>query len=295
VIFIALAFRSSTALASAYGIAVTGTMIVTTTLALIVVWRVWNWSLTAAVALIVPFLLVDFTFLFANLLKVAHGGWVPLLIGGFLVVVMLTWREGASIIAAKTRRTELPIDALCRNLAKNPPYRVPGTAVFLTAEPTNAPTSLLHSLKHYKVLHEKNVMLTVIIEGVPRVSSEGRMQIEHMNSDFTRVLLRFGFMESPNVPKALALARKEGLGFEIMSTSFFLSRRSVRMDARSGKTTSSSFWQRMPMMRAATFSYPPTESWKSGRRLPSNSSRRFDLCLLWVISGRRVGPAYART
>jgi KUP system potassium uptake protein len=234
VIFIALAFRSSTALASAYGIAVTGTMIVTTTLALIVVWRVWNWSLTAAVALIVPFLLVDFTFLFANLLKVAHGGWVPLLIGGFLVVVMLTWREGASIIAAKTRRTELPIDALCRDLAKNPPYRVPGTAVFLTAEPTNAPTSLLHSLKHYKVLHEKNVMLTVIIEGVPRVSSEGRMQIEHMNSDFTRVLLRFGFMESPNVPKALALARKEGLGFEIMSTSFFLSRRSIRMDARSG-------------------------------------------------------------
>ena len=234
VIFLVLAFRSSSALASAYGVAVSGTMIVTTALALIVVWRVWNWWLTVAVALIVPFLLVDFTFLIANLLKVAHGGWVPLLIGGFIVIVMMTWREGVSIMSAKTRRTEIPIDTLCQKLEKNPPHRVSGTAIFLTAEPTNAPTSLLHSLKHYKVLHETNVILTVILEGVPRVSPQERIQIERMSCDFTRVILRFGFMESPNVPKALARARKVGLHFEAMTTSFFLSRRSVRMDARSG-------------------------------------------------------------
>jgi KUP system potassium uptake protein len=233
VIFLVLTFRSSSALASAYGVAVTGTMIATTSMALIVVWRVWNWSLEAAIMLIVPFLLVDFTFLIANLLKVAHGGWVPLLIGSFLVLVMLTWREGVRILSTKTRRMELPIEALCRNLEKSPPLQVPGTAVFLTADPANAPTSLLHSLKHYKVLHERNVILTVIIQGVPRVTPQERVQIEKIARDFTRVILRFGFMESPNVPKTLAIARKKGLSFDIMSTSFFLSRRSVRPDPRS--------------------------------------------------------------
>jgi KUP system potassium uptake protein len=234
VVFLVLAFRSSSALASAYGVAVTGTMIVTTAMALIVVWRVWNWSLTAAIALIVPFLLVDFMFLIANLLKVVHGGWVPLLIGSFLVLVMLTWRKGSGIISAKTRRLELPIEPLCQNLEKSPPLRVSGTAVFLTADPAGAPIALLHSLKHYKVLHERNVILTIIIEGVPRVSRSERVQIEKITSDFTRVILHFGFMESPHVPKALSIARKKGLVFDTMSTSFFLSRRSVRPDARSG-------------------------------------------------------------
>jgi KUP system potassium uptake protein len=233
VIFLVFVFGSSSALASAYGVAVTGTMIVTTALALIVVWRVWKWSLKAAIALIVPFLLVDFTFLIANLLKVAHGGWVPLLIGSFLVLVMLTWRKGVGILSAKTRRMELPIEPLCQNLEKSPPWRVPGTAVFLTADPASAPTSLLHSLKHYKVLHESNVILTVIMEAVPRVNQQERLQMETISGDFTRVILHFGFMESPNVPKTLALARKRGLSFDIMSTSFFLSRRSVRPDARS--------------------------------------------------------------
>ncbi len=233
-IFLVLVFRSSSALASAYGIAVTGTMIVTTAMALIVVWRVWKWSLKAAIALIVPFLLVDFIFLIANLLKVAHGGWVPLLIGSFIVLVMLTWREGVGILSAKTRRMELPIEPLCQNLEKSPPLRVPGTAVFLTADPASAPTSLLHSLKHYKVLHESNVILTVIMEAVPRVNPQERMQMEKIGRDFTRVILHFGFMKSPNVSKTLALARKKGLSFDIMSTSFFLSRRSVRPDARSG-------------------------------------------------------------
>ena len=148
---------------------------------------------------------------------------------------MLTWRRGARILAQKTRRLETPIDDLIKSLEKkNDLCRVPGTAVFLTADPESAPTALLHSLKHYKVLHERNVILTMTTETTPRVPISERVSIEPLGGSFQRVLLRFGFMETPNVPKALGLARKEGLSFDIMSTSFFLSRRSVRPDPRSG-------------------------------------------------------------
>jgi KUP system potassium uptake protein len=181
-----------------------------------------------------PFLLIDLTFLGANLLKVFSGGWVPLLIGGMVMVVMLTWRRGARILAAKTRRLETPIDSLIEALDKKQPHKVPGTAVFLTADPSSAPTALLHSLKHYKVLHEQNVVLTIITESTPRVAPAERITLEPLGKIFTRILIRFGFMETPNIPKALALARKRGLTFDIMSTSFFLSRRAVRPDPKSG-------------------------------------------------------------
>ncbi|HXG78557.1 MAG TPA: potassium transporter Kup [Methyloceanibacter sp.] len=234
VLLLVVLFRSSGALASAYGIAVTGTMVVTATLALIVIWRSWNWPLWAAAALMIPFLLIDFIFLGANMLKVFQGGWVPLLIGAMVMTVMITWRKGALILANKTRRLETPIDSLIDSLEKKEIHRVPGTAVFLTADPESAPTALLHSLKHYKVLHRQNVVLTMITETTPRVASAERVSIEPLGGSFQRVLLRFGFMETPNVPKALGFARKEGLSFDIMSTSFFLSRRSVRPDPRSG-------------------------------------------------------------
>jgi len=234
VLLLVILFKSSGALASAYGIAVTGTMVVTATLALIVVWRVWNWPLWAAAALMVPFLLIDLVFLGANLLKVFQGGWVPLLIAAMVMAVMLTWRRGARILAEKTRRLETPIDSLIESLEKTKICRVPGTTVFLTADPDRAPTALLHSLKHYKVLHERNIILTMITETTPRVSASDRVSIATLGGSFQRVILRFGFMETPNVPKALGLARKEGLSFDIMSTSFFLSRRSIRADPRSG-------------------------------------------------------------
>ena len=143
VLLLVAQFRSSSALASAYGIAVSGTMVVTALLALVVIWKSWKWPLWAAAALIVPFLLIDTTFLAANMLKVFHGGWVPLLIGGFVILIMLTWRRGAKILAAKTRRLETPIEVLIKSLEKRPPPRVPGTAVFLTATPDSAPTALL--------------------------------------------------------------------------------------------------------------------------------------------------------
>jgi KUP system potassium uptake protein len=234
VLLLVAQFRSSGALASAYGIAVTGTMVVTAMLAFLVIWKNCNWPIWGAAALMAPFLVIDLIFLGANLLKVFEGGWVPLLIGGMVMVVMLTWRKGARILAAKTRRLETPIDGLIETLDKSQPHKVPGTAVFLTADPSSAPTALLHSLKHYKVLHEQNVVLTIITESTPRVAQADRISIEPLGKVFTRILIRFGFMETPNIPKALGLARKQGLSFDIMSTSFFLSRRSVRPDVRSG-------------------------------------------------------------
>ena len=234
VLLLVALFRSSNALASAYGIAVTGTMVVTGMMAFIVIWRMWGWSPLAATALMGPFLLVDLTFLSANMLKVVEGGWVPLAIGGLVMLVMYTWRRGTRILFAKTRRLETPLDDLVRILEKKPPQRVPGTAVFLTSDPKSAPTALLHSLKHYKVLHEKNVILSVETTHTPRVESDKRVTIEPVGSTFTRVLLRFGYMETPNIPRALAIARKLGWQFDIMSTSFFLSRRSLRPATHSG-------------------------------------------------------------
>jgi KUP system potassium uptake protein len=234
VLMLVALFRSSSALASAYGIAVSGTMVVTGMMAIVVVWKVWRWSPLAAVALIAPFLCIDLIFLSANLLKVVDGGWVPLALGTMLMVVMYTWRRGTRLLYEKTRRLETPLEALVAILERKPPARVPGTAVFLTSDPTSAPTALMHSLKHYKVLHEKNVILTIETAPTPRVNPAERVRIAPVGDTFTRVNLRFGFMETPNVPKALAIARKLGWTFDIMSTSFFLSRRSLKPAAHSG-------------------------------------------------------------
>ena len=171
-------FRSSSALASAYGISVTGTMVVTAIMAFVVVHKVWGWSLPATFALIVPFVVVDTTFLGANLLKVVEGGWVPLALACVVMVVMYTWRRGMRLLLEKTRRQETPLDALVAMLEKKPPPHVPGTAVFLTSDPMSAPTALLHSLKHYKVLHDKIVILSIQTDHLPRVPIEERVRIE---------------------------------------------------------------------------------------------------------------------
>jgi KUP system potassium uptake protein len=234
VLLLVALFRSSSALASAYGIAVTGTMVVTTMMAFVVVRKVWHWAAIAAVALIAPFLFIDLTFLGANLLKVFEGGWMPLALGSVVMLVMYTWRRGSRILFDKTRRQEMPLAELVAMLERKPPQRVPGTAVFLTSDPHSAPTALLHSLKHYKVLHENNVILTVETDPMPRVDPAERVRIEPIGKTFSRIVMRFGFMETPNVPGALAIARKLGWQFDIMSTSFFLSRRTLRPAAHSG-------------------------------------------------------------
>jgi KUP system potassium uptake protein len=234
VLLLVALFRSSSSLASAYGIAVTGTMVVTAMMAFIVLWKSWKWPAWLAATLIAPFLLIDLIFLGANLLKVFEGGWMPLALGGLVILLMYTWRRGSRLLFDKTRKQETPLRGLVAMLEKKPPVQVPGTAVFLTSDPTSAPTALMHSLKHYKVLHEKNVILTVETADTPTVNLEDRVQIEQIGESFSCVTLHFGYMETPNVPKALAIARKLGWQFDIMSTSFFLSRRALRPAAKSG-------------------------------------------------------------
>jgi KUP system potassium uptake protein len=234
VVLLVLMFRSSSALASAYGIAVTGTMVVTAMMGFVVIWKVWRWPAVAAAALIAPFLLLDLTFLAANLLKVFDGGWVPLALGAIVMLLMYTWRRGSRLLFEKSRKLEFPLLDLVTMLEKRPPQRVPGTAVFLTSDPSCAPTALMHSLKHYKVLHEKNVILTIETAPTPRIEPSDRVRMEQISATFSRVTLRFGFMESPNVPKSLAIARKLGWQFDIMATSFFLSRRALKPSTNSG-------------------------------------------------------------
>jgi len=234
VMFLVLMFRTSSSLASAYGIAVSTTMVADGIMGFVVIWKLWNWRAATAAALIVPLVTVDLTFFAANLLKLLEGAWVPLLFGVAMAVMIWTWRRGSVILSDKTRRTEVPLDALIKSLEKRPPHIVKGTAVFLTSDPNFAPTALLHNLKHNKVLHEHNVVLTIETAQTPRVSLANRVRMETVSDKFATVRLRFGFMETPNVPKALAVARKLGWQFDIMSTSFFVSRRSLKPSAQSG-------------------------------------------------------------
>jgi KUP system potassium uptake protein len=221
-------FRTSSGLASAYGIAVSTTMVADGLMGFIVIWKLWNWRLASAAALMLPFVVVDTTFFAANLLKLFEGAWVPLTFGAIMAVVIWTWRRGTGILAQKTRKIEVPLQSLIKSLEKRPPHIVDGTAIFLTSDPDFVPTSLLHNLKHNKVLHQQNVILTIETDHAPRVPPARRVRMEPISERFMLVALRFGYMESPNVPQALVLARKLGWDFEMMSTSFFVSRRALK-------------------------------------------------------------------
>jgi KUP system potassium uptake protein len=234
VLLLVLLFRTSSGLASAYGIAVSTTMVADGIMGFVVIWKLWNWKAAAAAAVILPFVVVDMTFFSANLLKLFEGAWVPLLFGLAMAILIWTWRRGAAILISKTRRTEVPLKDLIKSLEKRPPHFVKGTAVFLTSDPSFVPTALLHNLKHNKVLHEHNVILTIETAQTPRVDPAERVRMENISDKFSTVRLRFGFMEQPNVPKALVIARKLGWQFDIMATSFFVSRRSLKPSAQSG-------------------------------------------------------------
>ena len=234
VLLLVILFRTSGALAHAYVLAVSATSFVAAILGFIVVWKLWRWSFWSTTLLMAPLIAVDSLFFVAASLKILEGAWVPVLFGIIIVLVIVTWRRGSAILISKTRRTEVPIDTLVRSLEKKPPHIVQGTAVFLTSDPDFAPTAMLHNLKHNKVLHEKNVILTIVTSDTPRVPEEDRVQITPLSEYFTRVSLKFGYMEQPNIPKALVIARKHGWQFDIMSTSFFLSRRTLRPSAKSG-------------------------------------------------------------
>ncbi|MGB3417648.1 MAG: potassium transporter Kup [Mesorhizobium sp.] len=234
VMLLVVGFGSSSALASAYGISVTGEMLMTTILLFVVMRARWTWPIGVALGLALLFGTIDSGFFLANVVKVMEGGWVSISVACIMGLIMVTWIRGSRLLFDKTRKNEVPLDFLAGNLAKKQPNLVPGTAIFLTSDPLSAPTALMHSLKHYKVLHEQNVILSVVTAQQPKVPDSERVKMETINDLFMRVTLTFGYMEHPNIPRALAICRKKGWKFDIMTTSFFLSRRSLKASPNSG-------------------------------------------------------------
>ncbi len=234
VVVLTLLFGNSASLAFAYGIAVSAAMVVDSLLAFVVLRYCWHWRLALTAATIGPFLFLELNFVTANSVKILSGGWVPILIAAILMTSMLTWRRGTAILSEKAQRQEVSLKDLVTRLDAKPPARVPGTAIFLTGDPQGAPTALMHNLKHNKIIHERNVILTIRTEGTPRVPNRDRVTIEELSPTFQRVAIAFGYMETPNVLKGIAACRKQGLTFDIMATSFFLSRRSLKASPHSG-------------------------------------------------------------
>jgi KUP system potassium uptake protein len=233
VLFVTLSFRESGALAAAYGLSVTATMVIDSLMAFFVVWRNWGWPMWRAAAMMLPLLLIEQAFLAANLLKIPEGGWLPLTIAAMIALTVWTWVRGSKCLAKSTRKSEAELDWLVRKLEAKPPPRVPGTAVFLTGDPTFAPTSLMHNLKHNRVLHERNIILTIKTEDVPRVPRHERIEIDNVADTFIRVVAHYGFMETPSVPKIIEHCRRKDLNIDLADTSFFLSRRSLMTTLKS--------------------------------------------------------------
>ncbi len=233
VLIVTLSFQTSSNLASAYGVGVTSALIIDSLMAFLVFWRFWGWSLGRTIALMVPVLLLEQMFFLSNIMKVPEGGWLPLFIAAIIAILMQTWRKGTRALSKATRKNEAELHWLIRKLEAKPPHRVPGTAVFLTGDPESAPTALMHNLKHNRVLHERNIVLTIRTEESPRVLRHERVEIERVSDNFIRVIAHYGFMETPSVPKILEHCRRKDLNIEIAQTSFFLSRRSLKTTSRS--------------------------------------------------------------
>lgn len=223
-----IGFGSSTALASAYGVAVTGTMLVTTFLTFFVIRFGWGYNLLLCILATGVFLVIDAAFFASSLLKITEGGWFPLALGAGMLFLMLTWRRGRAVLLTRLRTSGIPLTGFLKAIFADPPYRVPGTAVFMVADPDAVPHALLHNLSHNKVLHERIVFLTVVVEDVPWLGFDERVQVEALGEGCWRVRLRFGFKNRTDVPQALTqLCPSHGLAFDLMETSFFLSRETL--------------------------------------------------------------------
>jgi KUP system potassium uptake protein len=228
VLALVLGFRSSGNLAAAYGIAVTGDMVITSILAAMVVSRVWGWGPLRAGALFACFLVVELSFFGANVLKIPDGGWFPLVVGGVIFTLLATWKRGRELLYTRLREQAIELEPFITSLSYGEPTRVPGTAVFLTPNPKAVPHALLHNLKHNKVLHERVVLVTVEVRDVPHVPEEARTRVEPLPLEFCRVTVVYGFMDEPNLPQDLELCARHGLAFDIMmDTSFFIGRETL--------------------------------------------------------------------
>lgn len=256
-------FRSSSALASAYGIAVTGTMVATTCLAFFVVHKLWKWSLAKSLLVILPFLGIDLIFFGANILRVADGGWVPLAIGAFICLLIYVWVRGKRLIDTKENDGEMTLGELGKSLAKSKIARVDGTAVYLTANTEGVPGTILHNLKHNRVLHRRNLVLTIRTAGVPHVLPADRITYDKIDANFARIVLRYGFMDTPAVPNDLALAiPKSDKPLNEMETSYFVGRSVLTASADEGLP----FWQDVILIFLQRNAYNPADYF----RIPSN-------------------------
>jgi KUP system potassium uptake protein len=227
VLALVLGFRSSSALASAYGIAVTGTMAIDSVLLFFVFSRLWKWNRWLALGTSGFFLAIDLAFFGANSVKLLQGGWFPVAIAAVVFTIISTWRRGREILFLRLRPGAIPLEPFLQSITVHPPTRVEGTAVFLTAGKEGVPHALLHNLNHNKVLHERIVLLTVVTEDVPYVPDAQRIDAESLGGDFYRFTVHYGFKDAPDLPAALQLPNPLGLQFEMMTTSFFLSRQTI--------------------------------------------------------------------
>jgi KUP system potassium uptake protein len=227
VIGLVLGFGSSSNLAGAYGIAVTGTMAIDTILAFVLIRKLWKWPIWVALPLLIIFLVIDLSFFSANAIKIFQGGWFPLIVAVLLFTLLVTWKSGRKLLVERLAPGAIPMEPFIQSVTAHPPTRVPGTAVFLTAASEGVPHALLHNLNHNKVLHERIVLLTVDTRDIPHVADEDQVEVAPLGSDFYRILVHYGFKDDPDVPRSLELAAAKGLKFEMMETSFFLSRQTL--------------------------------------------------------------------
>jgi len=246
VVLLVLMFKTSSNLASAYGIAVTLTMMIDTLLAFIVVHALWGWSWSRAVLFLAFFVVVDFAFFSANLIKVFDGGWFPLVLGGAIFTFLSTWKRGRALLYERLKFDSMPLDAFIQSLAYGGPHRVEGMSIFMTTNPDGVPRAMLHNLLHNKVLHEKVVMLNVRVEDVPYVADAERVAVTRLPEGFFQVLVRYGFKDEPNIPQALDMCAPFGLKYEPMETSFFFGRETIVPRARVA---------RMPRWRQVLFTF----------------------------------------
>jgi KUP system potassium uptake protein len=227
VIALVLGFRTSSALASAYGIAVTLTMMIDTLLAFIVVRTLWQWRGWQAGLFLGMFIVGDLAFFFANSVKIMDGGWFPLVLGFAVFTLLATWKRGRVLLYEKLKQDSMPLDAFISSLAYGGPYRCEGTGIFMTTNPDGVPRAMLHNLLHNKVLHQRVVLLNVIMEDVPYVPEIDRVEVRALPEGFYQLLVRYGFKDDPDIPRAMDLSEAHGLAFDMMQTSFFLGKETI--------------------------------------------------------------------
>jgi len=239
VIWFVMTFKSSSQMAGAYGIAVTGTMIITTFLALVVAHAKWKWSWLKSCLIFIPFIIIDIGFFSANLTKLDDGGWVPLAIAGLILTLMMTWNKGRKILYSKLKERSVSVEEFCQTLLKNPPIRISGTAVYMAGDPWGVPVPLLHNLKHNKVLHERVAILTIQTQDVPTVPKEKRAEVQEIIPNIYRIIVKYGFMEIPKMRHILEACREKDLHFKVNETTFVLGRETILPSS----TPSMPLWQ----------------------------------------------------